>query len=141
MKKIGLFFAIVFIYSCSQPKPPKNEWHIVLKTDRDGSVLHGSKGDLINAIRNGQDLKIGWGGKRKDFSIEHISEPIWLAILSLIAIFNVIVRCWMKRIFIADFESTFVADSLYRNTAQHYCQPKYLYKVIHGPTTNQQPAD
>nr|WP_297915543.1 hypothetical protein [uncultured Allomuricauda sp.] len=82
MKKIGLFFAIVFIYSCSQPKPPKNEWHIVLKTDRDGSVLHGSKGDLINAIRNGQDLKIGWGGKRKDFSIEHISEPIWLAILS-----------------------------------------------------------
>ncbi|PWL39716.1 hypothetical protein DKG77_02490 [Flagellimonas aquimarina] len=82
MKKILLFSMIIVLSSCIKQQPFSNDWDVVLKTDRDGSVLKGSKKDLINAIRNGQDLKIGWGAKREDLSIEHLSSPIWLAILS-----------------------------------------------------------
>lgn len=81
MKKMLLFCLVVLLSSCVKQQP-SNDWQIVLKTDRDGGVLKGSKKDLMNAIRNGQDLKIGWGSKREDLSIEHLSVPIWLAILS-----------------------------------------------------------
>ncbi|WP_435624179.1 hypothetical protein [Flagellimonas sp.] len=82
MKKLLFYFAITLLFSCSGNQSQQNKWRIVLKTDKDGTVLKGSKLELINAIRNGQDLKIGWGGKREDLSIEHLSTPIWLAILS-----------------------------------------------------------
>ena len=82
MKKLLFYFAIILLFSCSGNQPQQNKWRIVLKTDKNGTVLKGSKLELINAIRNGQDLKIGWGGKREDLSIEHLSTPIWLAILS-----------------------------------------------------------
>ncbi|TXN37485.1 hypothetical protein FVB32_04145 [Flagellimonas hymeniacidonis] len=82
MKKTLLLLLIIVFTSCVKQQPPSNDWQVVLKTDRDGSILKGSKQDLMNAIRNGQDLKIGWGSKRTDLSIEHLSVPIWLAILS-----------------------------------------------------------
>ena len=82
MKKLLFYVAITLLFSCSGNQPQQNKWRIVLKTDKNGTVLKGSKLELINAIRNGQDLKIGWGGKREDLSIEHLSTPIWLAILS-----------------------------------------------------------
>lgn len=82
MKKIYLLAILIALGACMQQPSIQNEWHVVLKTDKDGTVLQGSKQKLMNAIRNGQDLKIGWGVKREDLSIEHLSAPIWLAILS-----------------------------------------------------------
>ncbi|MEM9648103.1 MAG: hypothetical protein AAF969_06450 [Bacteroidota bacterium] len=82
MKQIFFLFFFGLILACNTTTPIEDNWRIVLKTGRDGSVLSGSKADLMDAIRAGQDLKIGWGVKRKDLSIEHISAPIWLAILS-----------------------------------------------------------
>lgn len=81
MKKL-IFLLLAFMISCQSKSVPQPEWRIVLKTDRDGTILEGSKANLLNAVRSGQDLKIGWGVKREDLSIEHISSPIWLAILS-----------------------------------------------------------
>ncbi|UII77468.1 hypothetical protein LV716_06780 [Flagellimonas sp. HMM57] len=82
MKNTFLLLLLIILSSCVGRQQRSNDWHIVLKTDRDGSILKGSKQELINAIRNGQDLKIGWGGKRENLSIEHLSAPIWLAILN-----------------------------------------------------------
>nr|WP_299343478.1 hypothetical protein [Allomuricauda sp.] len=82
MKKLGVVFLLALLSSCMQQIPIQNDWQIVLKTDNDGKVLKGSKQALIDAIRNGADLKIGWGVKREDLSIEHLSSPIWLAVLS-----------------------------------------------------------
>jgi len=60
---------------------PSNTWEIALKTNKTGEPVEGSKAKLIKAIRNGKAVKIGWGSKGKTHSIEHLSEPIWLAIL------------------------------------------------------------
>lgn len=66
--------------SCARNTPSDN-WVIALKTSKIGERLEGSKAKLIQAIRNGNDIKIGWGSKGKSHTIEHLSEPIWLAIL------------------------------------------------------------
>ncbi len=41
----------------------------------------GSKEELIKQIRSGAEIKIGWGSKGKTHRIEHLSEPIWIAVL------------------------------------------------------------
>ncbi|WP_347925912.1 hypothetical protein [Pontimicrobium sp. SW4] len=54
---------------------------IALRTDKQGNVIAGSKEQLITSIRNGVDIKVGWGGKGLNHSIEHLAVPIWLSIL------------------------------------------------------------
>lgn len=82
MRILLLFLVITTIIACERQQKPVNDWNIVLKTNENGAVLKGSKENLINAIRSGLDLKIGWGGKSKTIAIEHLSAPIWLAILN-----------------------------------------------------------
>ena len=80
MKRIGIILIIVFLVSCQQ-RPTDLNFKIVYKCDKEGNTLVGSKKELINRIRGGAELKIGWGGKGEKHSIEHLSEPIWIAIL------------------------------------------------------------
>lgn len=70
----------VFMVSCAS-KTENTHFHIVYKNDNQGNTLKGSKKDLIQFIRGGADLKIGWGVKGKRHSIEHLAEPIWIAVL------------------------------------------------------------
>jgi len=82
MKKLSCLFLSALFCACTSQTSNSDTWNVVLKTDKDGKILNGSKGALMDAIRGGADIKIGWGGKREDLSIEHLSSPIWLAILS-----------------------------------------------------------
>lgn len=62
-------------------KAPADSWQTVYKSNKEGNGIVGSKKDLINAIRQGLPIKIAWGSKGKTHTIEHVAEPIWLAIL------------------------------------------------------------
>lgn len=72
--------AISFLLSC-QPNTANVSYEIVYKNDKEGNSLKGSKEALIDCIRGGADIKIGWGAKGANHSIEHLSEPIWIAVL------------------------------------------------------------
>lgn len=72
---------LFFLSSCAQKDVDKDSWTIAFKSDKDGNTIAGSKKVLIDVIRNGGDVKVAWGFKGKTHSIEHLSEPIWLAIL------------------------------------------------------------
>ncbi|WP_350285858.1 hypothetical protein [uncultured Croceitalea sp.] len=79
-------FTVCLLLICFMVQSCHNEtkyetWMVALKTSKDGNVIKGSKPQLIKAIRNGADIKIGWGNKGKNHSIEHLSVPIWLAVL------------------------------------------------------------
>lgn len=74
-----ILFLAYSISSCSNVTEP--EWEIAYKNDKDGNAILGSKEELINSIRQGVPVRIAWGGKSNSHSIEHISEPIWIAIL------------------------------------------------------------
>ncbi len=77
---LTIFISLLIFGSCQQTTC--NNWHIGLKTDKNGQVLEGSKEHLIKALRSGADLKVGWGWKYKDKSLEHIAEPSWIGILN-----------------------------------------------------------
>lgn len=79
-RAVGIFMLLYFV-SCDQSQEPSSEWTIALRTTKTGEVVKGSKQELITAIRNGADIKIGWGNRGKQHTIEHLSEPIWLAVL------------------------------------------------------------
>ncbi|WP_420603659.1 hypothetical protein [Flagellimonas sp.] len=83
MKKIfyTLLVSILFIPTSCQKNCNTPVWAVAMKTAKNGEIVEGSKKVLINAIRNGADIKIGWGSKGKNHTIEHLATPIWLAIL------------------------------------------------------------
>lgn len=74
-------FILLYLVSCKPCNNGPNAWKIALRTTKTGKVVKGSKQELITAIRNGAEIKIGWGNQGKQHSIEHLSEPIWLAVL------------------------------------------------------------
>ena len=55
---------------------------VLYKNDKEGNTLLGSKSKVVNAIRKGADIKIGWQSVGKTRKIEHLSTPVWLAVLN-----------------------------------------------------------
>lgn len=80
-----LFVVIVLVAfsACSTQGPRTGSWQIAYKHDGEGNALAGSKEKLFAAIRAGKSVRIGWGwyNAKRDLSIEHLADPIWLAIL------------------------------------------------------------
>jgi len=82
MKKFSFITLLLVLMSCSPShKQHISQWTIAYKNDKQGNTIIGSKKQLINAIRQGASVKIGWGGKGENHSIEHLSVPIWIAVL------------------------------------------------------------
>lgn len=76
-----VFFIVLlvgFLLSCREGNL---NYKIVYKNDKEGNTIVGSKEQLIQSIRGGSSIKVGWGVKGKTHSIEHLSEPIWIAVL------------------------------------------------------------
>ncbi len=80
MKKLYCLL-IVFSFILYSGCQKKNDWVPVYKNDKEGNAILGSKMELINAIRNGNEIRIAWGSEGKTHRIEHISDPTWIAIL------------------------------------------------------------
>ncbi len=78
--RLLILFAMALLFSC-QPENKSTHFQIVYKNDREGNTLQGSKAELIKHLRGGSEIRIGWGGKGKSHSIEHLSDPIWIAVL------------------------------------------------------------
>ena len=78
-----LLGALSSYFSMSQEKPRlAPRWKIAFKNNAQGETLSGSKEELINAIRSGSTIKVGWGWQKNGKSMEHISEPIWHLVLN-----------------------------------------------------------
>lgn len=77
-----ILVCIVFSIFTSCKKSSSNEVQLLYKNDKNGETLLGSKDNVIKAIRQGADIKIGWQSVGKTRKIEHLSTPIWLAILN-----------------------------------------------------------
>lgn len=79
--KTSIFIILVCLLPSCFPKNQSNEYQLVYKNDKEGKTIVGSKEDLIKAIRLGASIRIGWGSQGKNHTIEHLSEPVWIAIL------------------------------------------------------------
>jgi len=84
---ILLFFAATIIFSCASDTNNKYDssrhWELVYINAADGKSLFGSKGELIDFVRKGSPLRIGFGGHRQNdtlISIEHFAEGQFVTI-------------------------------------------------------------
>ena len=71
---------LLFLVSCSAQGL---QWHLALKHTSQGDVQEGSVDELISAVRQGCDIRIAWGARRRTDStrtIEHISSPVWVSV-------------------------------------------------------------
>lgn len=78
--RLFLILIIPLLISCKS-ETKNSHYQIVYKNNKEGNILKGSKEELIKHIRGGAEIKIGWGAKGDTHSIEHLSEPIWIAVL------------------------------------------------------------
>lgn len=68
------------LYGCATPT---QTWYLGLHHDAQGKVLVGTENSLVSAIRQGCNLKVAWGTRRKSDpsrSIEHNAQPIWVSL-------------------------------------------------------------
>lgn len=90
MKKVLVAFCILLIcvFGCVDKIPHQSSdgqqgWQLVFRNTKNGKVLFGSKGKLIEAVRSGYSVRIGWGGRRQSDttkSVEHVADAQFLTI-------------------------------------------------------------
>lgn len=70
---------LVLLSACNHRTEPKTQmqsdtWQLIYQTDAQGNITYGSKQDLIDKVRSGQPLRIGWMSRRRSDttkSVEH----------------------------------------------------------------------
>ncbi|MGY3792572.1 hypothetical protein [Aquimarina sp. 433] len=62
--------------SCNSPQKSNAGWQKVFQNDESGDIIYGDKSKLIDAVRLGYPVRIGWGGNR----VEHIADATFLTI-------------------------------------------------------------
>jgi hypothetical protein len=75
----GVFFIILstsILFSCTSSKQRRSGWQKVFQNDKNGETIFGKKEMLIDAVRLGYPVRIGWGSNR----IEHITDASFLSI-------------------------------------------------------------
>ena len=72
-------FSILLVFiicSCQPSVESKAGWQKVFSNDDSGETLFGDKSALIDAVRLGYPVRIGWGGNR----VEHVADASFLTI-------------------------------------------------------------
>ena len=75
-KCLAILLLCVLVSSCKTEKSSQAGWQKVFKNAPDGTSLYGNKSDLIDAVRLGYPVRIGWGSNR----IEHVADASFLTI-------------------------------------------------------------
>ncbi|TMM57283.1 hypothetical protein FEE95_12415 [Maribacter algarum] len=76
-KKILVFGVIlILISSCQSSDGREVGWQMVFHNDANGQAIYGDKSKLVDAVRLGYPVRIGWGGN----SVEHIANVEFLTI-------------------------------------------------------------
>lgn len=85
----ALIASLLFLVNCQAPDsattPPNLGWQKVYAHDEKGNPTFGSITALINGIRAGHDVRVGWGWQRavadSTLRLEHMAEPLFLSII------------------------------------------------------------
>ncbi len=81
MLRVNLCVLVVLLTTgCAQHG---SAWNLLLSHDARGTVNHGSQASLVAAVRQGCQLRVAWGARRKadpSRTIEHIATPLWVSV-------------------------------------------------------------
>lgn len=87
---LGLF--LLWGMACQRPESSPGQeptqkagWQLVYQHDAQGKAIRGSLDALIEGIRQGLDVRIGWGWERELgdslVRLEHMASPVFLSII------------------------------------------------------------
>lgn len=74
--RIFALFSIILLFSCQNQPISSSGWQLVFKNDAAGKALIGDKAALLDAVRLGYPIRIGWGSNR----VEHVADADFLTI-------------------------------------------------------------
>ena len=90
----ALVATLLFLYSCVPQHgarvPEKQGWQLVFRNDAAGKTLIGDKNELLEAVRNGYPIRMGWGIRRSSDttkSVEHVADAVFLTIANETEVF------------------------------------------------------
>ncbi len=72
------FFLFCIVMSCQSSTPTSAGWQLVYKNDANGQAIYGKKEQLLDAVRLGYPIRIGWGSSR----VEHVADADFLTIFN-----------------------------------------------------------
>ena len=86
LRYILVFVLLVFVSACHDHSNsnPSAKWHLVYHNDADGNAVYGSKQELMDAVREGLPVRIGWGfrsSRDTTRSVEHVADAKFLTIM------------------------------------------------------------
>lgn len=70
------FICCILLLGCQAPETTPSGWQLVLKNDATGKAIVGDKAALLDAVRLGYPIRIGWGSNR----VEHVADADFLTI-------------------------------------------------------------
>ncbi len=86
MKHFLVIILLVGLISCETKTnvSPQQEWRLVYHNDAEGNALYGSKETLMDAVRKGLPVRIGFGfrsSRDTTRSVEHVADAKFLTIM------------------------------------------------------------
>ncbi len=76
-----ILFFVVFSFAKAQ-----SNWELVYHHDKEGNAIEGNVNDLIEAIRNGKEIRLAWWSEpRAEYpkrKVEHLADATFLTIMS-----------------------------------------------------------
>jgi len=87
MKNRCLFSILTILFlssSCSLKVPDSETWQLVYRNDAEGETVFGDKSQLLDAVRSGLPIRVGFGGRSQTDttrSVEHLADAQFLSIL------------------------------------------------------------
>ncbi len=88
MKFLLLITTILLTLACQEQQfnnasNDPSGWKMVYRNGKDGEALAGNKEALIEAVRKGYEVRLGWGGRSSNdpsMSVEHVADAQFLTI-------------------------------------------------------------
>lgn len=82
--RLSMMFGLLLLLIVGCNTKENSNWQLVYKNDKEGKTLYGSKATLIEAVRQGQPIRVGFGRtSQTDIkrSFEHYTDAFFLTIL------------------------------------------------------------
>lgn len=76
MKTLLFSLLLIAFFSCESSSKGQQGWQMVFQNNANGEVVFGDKSKLIDAVRLGYPVRLGWGGN----SVEHVTDAAFLTI-------------------------------------------------------------
>lgn len=73
----------MLVFGCQKQASDITGWKLIFQTNRDGTPKYGSKEELINSIRKGSPIRVGWHSRRRNDttkSVEHFLDATFITI-------------------------------------------------------------